>query len=257
MWSTPQHCSTAYNVLSYVPLSVNPRLGHATYETSDKFYKNNILLLYMEYFLATHDREGDKVGAAERKRNKCQGGVWVSCRLVFDTAGRRGSEAVCGLHAASSLMPREGGETRRHVDSHATSSSTTRERGETSRHVDSMTPRLRHCGKEGKRGGMWPARRLVFDAAERRKRRQRVVSTSRRRCPRKDGKRRGSVWFPRCLVIDAAGRGGNDEAACGFHATPPGSGLLPGPGCSPRPDSSPLFPSSFTFPNYWLLSSLG
>ena len=71
------------------------------------------------------------------------------------------------------------------------------------------------------------------------------------RCHGKD--KRGGMWFPCRLVVDAAGRRRNNEAACGFHATSLGSGLLPGHGCSPRPNP-PLFPSLFAFSNYWLLS---
>jgi hypothetical protein len=70
--------------------------------------------------------------------------------------------------------------------------------------------------------------------------RRRVDSTlPRLRCHGKE--KRGGMWFPCRLVIDAAGRRENNEAACGFHATLLGSGLLPGSGCSPRP-SSPVVP---------------
>ena len=40
----------------------------------------------------------------ERKR----GSVWTPHRLVFNAAGRSENEAACGLHTASSSMPREG-----------------------------------------------------------------------------------------------------------------------------------------------------
>ena len=58
-----------------------------------------------------------------------RGGVWTPHRLVFDAAGRSGNEAACGLHTASSSMPRE---------------------GETRRHVVSMPSRRRCHSKEGK-----------------------------------------------------------------------------------------------------------
>ena len=115
-----------------------------------------------------------------------QGGVWVPRRLVFDDPGKRGNEAACGLHTASSSMPQERGETRRRVDStpprlrcprkggkrggmwtHAASSSMPQERGETGQHVDSTPPRLQRHRKEWKRGGVWTPHRLVFDATGR------------------------------------------------------------------------------------------
>jgi hypothetical protein len=201
-----------------------------------------------------------------------RGGVWAPRRLVLDAAVKKGNEAACGIHVASSSM--------------------TQRRGETRRRVGSTPPRLRCPRKEGKRGGVWAPHRLVFDAPEKRgneaacglhtasssmapekrgnkaacglhttssstpqegvKTRRRVDSTPPRlRCHGKD--KRGGMWFPCRLVVDAAGRRGNNEAACGFHATSLGSGLLPSPGCSPRPDP-PLFPSLFAFSNYWLLS---
>ena len=122
-----------------------------------------------------------------------------------------------------------------------------------------MAPPLRCCGKERKRGGVWAPCRLVFDAPgmsgneavcehhaassstpqEGVETRQRVDSTPPRlRCKGKE--KRGGIWFPCRLVVDAARRRGSNEAACGFHATSLGSGLLPGPGCSPRPNP-PLF----------------
>jgi hypothetical protein len=80
--------------------------------------------------------------------------------------------------------------------------------------------------------------------------RQHVVSTlPHHQHHRKEGKRWGGMWFPCCLIINTTGRRGNDEAACGFHATLPGSGSslvlivllswLP-----------PLFPSLLAFSDY-------
>jgi hypothetical protein len=43
--------------------------------------------------------------------------VWTPHRLVFDAPEKSGSESVCGLHTALSLMLQEGVETRQHVDS--------------------------------------------------------------------------------------------------------------------------------------------
>jgi hypothetical protein len=112
-----------------------------------------------------------------------RGGVWAPRRLVFDDPGKRGNEAACGLHAASSSMPQERGETRRCVDStlprlqrrrneaacglHAALSSMPQERGETRQHMDSTPPRLQRRRKEWKRGGVWTPHRLVFDATGR------------------------------------------------------------------------------------------
>jgi hypothetical protein len=161
-----------------------------------------------------------------------RGGVWDPRRLVFDDPGKRGNEAGCGIHAASSSM--------------------TQGRGETRRCVDSTLPRLRCSREEGKRGGVWTPHRLVFDAPgkrgneaacglhaasssmpqERGETRRRVDSTPPRlQRRRKEWKRegvetrrsgnekewkRGGVWTPHRLVFDATGR--INEAACGFHA---------------------------------------
>ena len=151
--------------------------------------------------------------------------MWAPHCLVFDAPGKGGNEAACGLHTASSSMPQKRGEMRWHVDSrrlvfdapgkrgnraacglHTALSSTPQEGVEMRRHVDSTLPGLRCHGKD----------------------------------------KRGSMWFPCRLIVDAAGRRGNNEAACGFHATSLGSRLLPGPGCSPRPNPL-LFPSLFAF----------
>jgi hypothetical protein len=162
-----------------------------------------------------------------------RGGVWAPRRLVLDAAVKKGNEAACGIHAASSSM--------------------TQGRGETRRRVGSTLLRLRCPREEGKRGGVWVPHRLVFNAPGKRgnkaacelhtasssmpqkrgEARRRVGSTPPRlRCPRKEGKRgsatpprlqcrrkewkRGGVWTPHRLVFDATGR--INEAACGFHA---------------------------------------
>ena len=131
-------------------------------------------------------------------KEKKRGGGWVSCRLVFDTAGKRGNEAACGLHATSSWMPQE--------------------RGETRRRVGSMPPRLRRPRKEWKRGSVWTPHRLVFDATGRRNEAAcgfHAVSSS---MPQQGGettRRRVGFTRPRCVL---------------------GSSLVPPqpPRCSPR-----------------------
>jgi hypothetical protein len=145
-----------------------------------------------------------------------RGGVWAPRRLVLDAAVKKGNEAACGIHAASSSM--------------------TQGRGETRRRVDSTPPRLRCPRKEGKRGGVWTPHRLVFDAPgkrgneaacglhtasssmpqERGETRRRVDSTPPRLQRRRKEWKRGGVWTPHRLVFDATGR--INEAACGFHA---------------------------------------
>jgi hypothetical protein len=125
--------------------------------------------------------------------------------------GRKRNKAACGFHAASSSMRRERGETRWRVGSMPPHLRCPRKGMETRQRVDSTPPRVRGHGKET----------------------------------------RGGMWFPCRLVVDAAGRRGN-EAACGFHATSLGSGLLPGPGCSPC-SNSPVVPFLVRL-NYWLLS---
>jgi len=139
-----------------------------------------------------------------------RGGMWDPRRLIFDDPGKRGNEAACGLHAASSSMPQGRGEMRRCVDS------------------TFSTPQ--------KRGGVWTPHRLVFDAPgkrgneaacglhaasssmpqERGETRQRVDSTPPRLQRRRKEWKRGGVWTPHRLVFDATGR--INEAACGFHA---------------------------------------
>ena len=42
-----------------------------------------------------------------------RGGAWAPCRLVFDAPGKSGNEAACELHTASSSTPQKGGETTR------------------------------------------------------------------------------------------------------------------------------------------------
>ena len=76
-----------------------------------------------------------------------RGGVWAPHCLVFDAPGKRGNEAACGLHTASSSMPQK--------------------RGEMRRRVDSTPPRPRCPRKEEKRGSVWIPHRLVFTATGR------------------------------------------------------------------------------------------
>ena len=127
--------------------------------------------------------------------------------------------------------------------------------------MDSMPPRLGCRRREGKQGGMWAPCCLVFDAPgksgsgaacglhtasssmpqEGVETRRRVDSTPPRL--RSHGKeKRGGMWFSCRLVIDTTARRGNNEAACGFHATSLCSRL-----------NSPVVPL-LAFSNYWLLS---
>ena len=48
------------------------------------------------------------------QKEEKRGGMWFPCHLVVNAAERMGNnEAACGLHAVSSSMPQEGGETMR------------------------------------------------------------------------------------------------------------------------------------------------
>ena len=145
-----------------------------------------------------------------------RGGVWDPHRLVFNDPGKRGNEAACGLHAASTSMLQK--------------------RGETRQRVGSTLPRLRCPRKEGKRGGVWAPHRLVFNAPEKRgneaarglhaasssmpqergETRQRVDSTPPRLHRHRKEWKRGGVWTLHRLIFDATGK--INEAACGFHA---------------------------------------
>ena len=111
-----------------------------------------------------------------------------------------------GFHATSSLTPQEGEETRQYVDA--------------------VLPRPQHCRKEKEQGGMWTPHHLAFDTAgkgrneaacglhtalsstllEGGEMRQRVDSTL--PCLQCCGKeeKRGSIWFPCCLVSDVTER---------------------------------------------------
>ena len=130
---------------------------------------------------------------------------------VVNTVGRKRNKAAGGFHATSSLILRE--------------------RGETRRHVDSMPPRLGYRRKEGKQGGVWAPCCLIFDTPGKNgseaacglhtasssmphkgvKMRQRVDSTP--PCLQCHGKeKRGSMWFPCHLIIDATARRGNNSA---------------------------------------------
>jgi len=100
--------------------------------------------------------------------------------------GKEGNQVACGLHAVSSSMPqmkdgKQGGMwapcrlvfnasgksgNEAVCELHTTSSSTLQKGVETRRRVDSTPPRLWCHGKE-KRGGMWFPCHLVVDAARR------------------------------------------------------------------------------------------
>ena len=130
----------------------------------------------------------------ERKRDS----LWTPCCLIPDIVGRRRNKVACGLHT--------------------TSPSTLQERGETRRHVGSTPPRLQHCWKEGKQGGVWTPRHLVFDAAGRRRNKAAYGFHAASSLMLQKEEKRGGVWFPCRLVVNAAGWMGNNEAACGLHA---------------------------------------
>lgn len=92
---------------------------------------------------------------------------------------------------------------------------------ETRQCVNSTPPRLQHCRKEWKRGGVWTPHRLVFDAT---------------------GRRNEAACGFHAISLSMP-QGGETTRRRGIRATSLGSRLLPGPGCS----------SSFAFSNYWLL----
>ena len=156
-------------------------------------------------------------------KEKKQGGMWVSCCLVFNAMVKRGNKVVCGLHTALFLMPQW--------------------RREMRWCVGSTLPHLQCPREKGKQGGVWALHCLVFNAPE--KRRSEVVcglhaasslmqqkrGETRQcvdsmpphlQCPRKERKW-GRVWTLHCLIFSAAEKRKN-EVACGLHTT---SSLMP------------------------------